>query len=293
MSAEADEPVVDFKSLEAIEVTTSDDARFVVRVAAQQDPAAPVVLILPAMALKAKFYFPLVKSLHDNGLSVATCDLRGQGESTPPLAEAPNFGYRELVEVDLPAVIEAVRKRFPEAPLYLFGHSLGGQLALLHASHAPEDVDGIGIIGTGTVYWKAFGVKRWFEALFKIQTIGLVARFRGRWPGGMLIGGAMAGRVMTDWARHSRTSRYQPQGSDRDYDRALRELALPVLVISLDEDVLGPRSNVDFLCTRIPAADITRWHLDADSGLENRDHFAWIKDSAVLAPMTAEWITKR
>jgi len=116
---------------------------------------------------------------------------------------------------------------------------------------------------------------------------------RGYWPGGMLIGGAMPGRVMTDWARHSLTSRYRPAGTTRDYDRLLAELDLPVLAISLDDDRLGPRSNVDFLCRRMPRARLTRWHITAASGVVHRDHFAWVKDSAVIGPAVAAWVRDR
>ncbi|WP_131770660.1 alpha/beta hydrolase family protein [Candidatus Protofrankia californiensis] len=279
----------EFATLEAIRVTLDDNVTFVIRVLAQEDPTAPVVLILPAMALKAKFYLPLAKTLHAAGLSVATCDLRAQGESLPSLHPRSKFGYRELLEVDFPAVVKAVRARFSQAPLYLFGHSLGGQLSVLYASSARDDVTGICIIGAGSVYWKAFGPKRW-EALWKIQTIGLVARIRGYWPGGMVIGGAMAGGVMTDWARHSRTGRYQPRGTKRNYDRMLRELDVPVLAISLEHDVLVPSSNVDFLCARLSAAKVTRWHVDGRSGVKHRDHFEWIRDSRVIGSAAASWI---
>jgi predicted alpha/beta hydrolase len=290
----------EFSSLEALRVDSVGAVSFVLRVLAQDDPRAPVVLILPAMALKAKFYLPIAKALHAAGLSVVTTDLRAQGESTPGLHEQPTFGYRELIEVDLPRVLAAVRTRFPEARPYLFGHSLGGQIALLHAAAAAADgptpdggIAGVCVIGTGTVYWKAFGFRRWAEALLKIQTIGLVARVRGYWPGGMLIGGAMPGRVMTDWARHSRTSRYRPAGTTRDYDRLLAELDLPVLAISLDDDRLGPKSNVDFLCGRMSRAHLDRWHITASAGVAHRDHFAWTKDAAVIGPAVAAWIRDR
>lgn len=279
-----------FARLEALEVATDEGVTITVRVAPAEDPTAPVVLVLPAMAMKAKFYLPLVSALHGAGLSVATTDLRGQGEATPALTRTARFGYRELVEVDLPAVVRAVTARFPGSPLYLFGHSLGGQLALLHTARDPESVAGVCLIGTGSVWFRSFG-SRWFEALWKIQTIGLQAWVAGHWPGGMLIGGPMAGRVMTDWARHSRTGRYQPAGTRVPYDRLLRRLERPLLVMSLDEDTLGPRSTVDHLCTRVPAAEVTRLHLDAASGVRHRDHFAWVKDSDVIGPMAAAWIT--
>ncbi|KQC35875.1 MULTISPECIES: alpha/beta fold hydrolase [Frankia] len=282
--------------MEALRVDSVGGVSFVLRVLPQADPGAPVVLILPAMALKAKFYLPIARALHAAGVSVVTTDLRAQGESTPGLHDQPTFGYRELIEVDLPRVLAAVRTRFPGARPYLFGHSLGGQIALLHAAAeqpAGGGIAGVCVIGTGTVYWKAFGFRRWAEALYSIQTIGLVARVRGYWPGGMLIGGAMPGRVMTDWARHSRTSRYRPHGTTRDYDRLLAELDLPVLAISLDDDRLGPKSNVDFLCRRMPRARIDRWHITAAAGVAHRDHFAWTKDAAVIGPAVAAWIRER
>jgi predicted alpha/beta hydrolase len=282
----------EFSSLESLTVTTGDGTSFVVRLLQHRDPAAPVVLLLPAMALKAKFYLPLAKALHAAGLSVATCDLRGQGESKPALREGPDFGYRELIEVDLPAIVEAVRDRFPGADLHLFGHSLGGQIALLYSSAHRDLVTSVATIGTGTVFWRAFGPRRWFEALWKIQWIGIVSKVKGWWPGGVLIPGAMAGGVMIDWARHSRTAHYRPRGTKRNYDALLRELDLPVLLISLDADTLGPKSNVDFLGTKIPAAQLTSWHIEEGAGVAHLDHFEWIKDSNALGPAVASWLTE-
>ena len=279
-----------FQALEAIEVTTEDNVKFVVRVQPQDDPAAPVALILPAMAMKAKFYYPLLVALHAEGLSVATADLRAQGESTPTLEDGPNYGYREIVETDLPAIVEAVGKRFPEAPLYLFGHSLGGQTALLYSAANTEKISGLCLFAAGSVYWRAFPAKRQLGVLINGQIIGLVSWLRGRWPGGMFVPAPMAGRVMTDWSRQSLTGRYRLGGSKRNYGPLLRELSVPVLAVSLDKDVLGPRPNVDYVCSRIPSATVTRWHLDESSDIANLDHFGWIKDSKAVAAKIAPWI---
>ncbi|SDD34736.1 alpha/beta hydrolase family protein [Actinokineospora iranica] len=286
-------PPSEFTTLESLRVETGDGTAFTLRLLPSEDASAPVVLILPAMAVKAKFYLPLAKALRAAGLSVATCDLRGQGESTPALREGPDFGYRELIEVDLPAIVAAVTERFPDRPLHLLGHSLGGQLALLFSATNPGVVAGVSTIGTGTVFWRAFGPKRWFEALWKIQWIGLVSKVKGWWPGGVLIPGAMAGGVMIDWARHSRTSRYRPKGTNVGYDAALAKLDIPVLLISLERDILGPKSNVDFLGERLESARLANWHIAAGAGVANLDHFGWVKDSAVIGPAVATWITER
>lgn len=280
-----------FAELDSTAVTTRDGTAFTVRFL--HGSPDEVVLILPAMAMKAKHYHALATSLHELGVSVATSDLRAQGEATPSLAEAADFGYREMIEIDLPAIVSAVRSEFPEARIHLFGHSLGGQLALLYAAAEPGQVDGIITIGTGTVFWYAFGPRRWWEALSQIQWIGLVSRWKGRWPGGVLIPAPMSGRVMRDWSMHSLTSYYRPKGTSRRYNSLLRRLTSPALVISLDEDVLGPKSNVDFLATRIPEAALERWHIDRTSGVHNLDHFGWVKDSDVIAARIAAWIHGR
>lgn len=280
----------EYSLLESLPVEVAGGITFTVRLVPAADPSAPVVLILPAMVMKAKHYMHLAKALNAQGVSVALCDLRGQGESTPALLDQPNFGYREMLETDLPAVTAAVREQFPDSELHLFGHSLGGQLSLLYAAAEPGVVDSVTVIGTGTVYWRAFGIRRWFEALRDIQWIGLVARVKGHWPGGVLIPGAMAGRVMVDWSRHSLTSHYRPTGTSRDYDRLLAEMTTRVLAISLADDHLGPKSNVDFLESKMKAAAVSRWHIDGDSPVTHRDHFEWIKDSPVIARVASEWI---
>ncbi|MGC0362218.1 putative alpha/beta hydrolase [Rhodococcus sp. 27YEA15] len=283
-------PPSEFILLEPVIVTTVDDAQFTLRVLPAAEPDAPVVLVLPAMVMKAKHYLPLAKALNRENLSVVTTDLRSQGESLPALREGKNFGYREMIESDLPSIIEAVQRRFPGARIHLFGHSLGGQLALLFAAAHTDTVASVTVIGTGTVYWRAFGPRRWLEALVDIQWIGLISRVKGYWPGGVLIPGAMAGGVMVDWSMHSLTSRYRPKGSDTPYDRLLARMTLPVLAISLEDDRLGPKSNVDFLTRRMPAAQVTRWHIGDDSPVIHRDHFEWLKDAAEIAVSVSAWI---
>ncbi|NNH68359.1 alpha/beta fold hydrolase [Nocardia uniformis] len=285
----------EFSTLEALPVTVpksdvSEAASFVVRLLPATDPTAPVMLVLPAIALKAKFYLPLAKSLHEAGFSSATVDLRAQGESTPPLGEARNYGYRQMLEADLPAILDALHDRFPEAPIFLVGHSLGGQLSLLYGAAHPDQLAGVITIATGVVYWRAFDPKRWASVLYGSQYVGVVSRLRGIWPGGKVMGGPMAGGVMVDWSWHALTGRYRPAGTKLNYDRLLGDSPLRTLMVSFESDPLGPKSTVDHLAGRLKAAQLTRWHLGPDSGLENLDHFAWIKDSPSLGARFAEWV---
>lgn len=286
-------PAAEPAETERIEVTTDDGAGFVVRLTPAADPAAPVVLILPAMAMKAKFYRPLAAALHAEGLGVATCDLRGHGESTPALARGARHGYRELVETDLTAVLAALRARVPAAPLHLLGHSLGGQVALLHTVAHPDAVAGLTLIAVGTVHWRRFpGWRRRLEVLAQTQWMALRSQVRGWWPGGIVVPLPVAGRVIRDWSRHARTGRYRPAGSPVGYDRLVDALDRPVLSISLADDPLGPTATVDGLAARLRRAPVTRRHLDAAAGVTHPGHFEWIKDSPAVAAVVAGWLAE-
>ena len=99
------------------------------------------------MGVKASYYEPLALAFQAGGTSAVTADLRGHGRSAIRAGRRTSngfgdFGYREILDEDLPAFTAAVHERFPGRPIVLLGHSLGGQLACLWASTRPAGVAG-------------------------------------------------------------------------------------------------------------------------------------------------------
>ncbi|MGW0532880.1 alpha/beta hydrolase family protein [Streptomyces sp. NPDC003032] len=259
-------------------------------------PPAPAVLILPAMGTPARFYRHFARRLHDEGLTVLTADLRGQGEATPRATDrqAHDHGYRAIVEEDLPAVLAAIRAELgSEPPLYLLGHSLGGQLGLLYAAlRAGPGVDGVALVATGSVWFRAYGPLRAPGLLIGELLIAATATVLGRWPGTRLgFGGDQPKGVMRDWARQGRTGRYTAKGSTLDYEAALAALELPVLAVSVDHDTLAPASALDHLLGKVPRARLTRRHYTEREAGGRLDHFAWTKAGGALAKQVAAWTT--
>jgi pimeloyl-ACP methyl ester carboxylesterase len=67
------------------------------------------------------------------------------GRSTPRAADehwGPDFMHRQAIEV-LPALLEQLTGPAPTPPLWLFGHSDGASIALIHAARFPERVAGV------------------------------------------------------------------------------------------------------------------------------------------------------
>ncbi|QEU94810.1 alpha/beta fold hydrolase [Streptomyces kanamyceticus] len=260
-------------------------------------PPAPAVLVLPAMGTPTRFYRRFARQLHDEGLTALTVDLRGQGEATPHVTDraALDHGYRAIVEEDLPAIVSAVRAELgPEPPLHLLGHSLGGQLGLVYAALGAGSgggaVDGVVLVASGSVWFRAYGRLRGPALLLGELFAAAASTVLGRWPGKLFrFGGDQPKGVMRDWARQGRTGRYAGKGSALDYEAALRELDLPVLAVSVEGDTFAPPGALDHLVGKVPAARLTRRHYTAHEAGGRLDHFAWTRAGGALAKQVAAW----
>ncbi|GGV06903.1 hypothetical protein GCM10010275_53580 [Streptomyces litmocidini] len=277
------------------ELTAPDGATLVVRVHARPDPTAPVVVVLPAMGTAARHYTPLARALHRRGATVVTTDLRGHGESTPVPARGIRFGYRELVEHDVGAVLDAVERAFPDAPRLLLGHSLGGQLGLVHCGLLRPRLAGVVLVASGSAWWRALGTGADLRAGARWLVRSLLcvagAELLGYWPGHRFgFGGRESVGVMRDWARQMRTGRYGAGGAAADYEAALGRVDLPVLAVDVEGDALAPPRAVDHLCGKLASARVRRWSYRAsDAGGRRLDHFRWIRHNAGLVDRIAAW----
>ncbi|MGP4017320.1 alpha/beta hydrolase family protein [Saccharopolyspora sp. 5N708] len=272
-------------------VVPTDTHRLTVHAAPQDDPASPVVVLLPAMGVPARYYRPFVADLHRQGLVVVTFDLRGQGESTPLAARGVRFGYQSLID-DVDAVVDLVESTFPQGPRFLLGHSLGGQIALLHAASRPGRVQGVALVASGSVWFRSFPGLHKFRILLGTQVVALLSTLLGYWPGRRLgFGGRQAVDLMRDWARQSRTGRYRLTGSTTDYEAALRDLRQPLLTISIAGDLLAPQSSVDHLAGKAGRAPRTATHYTrAVSGATDLGHFSWVRGGGELSRWVRDWI---
>lgn len=78
-------------------------------------------------ASQSKLYLPLADTLKKNGIATALIDLRGHGHSGGEKGKIPSLNA--LVR-DLRLVLFQLKKKYPDLPLILGGHSLGAGLCL-------------------------------------------------------------------------------------------------------------------------------------------------------------------
>ena len=278
---------------EVLQVSVPDGTHLEVSVfPSSEAPEAPVVVILPAMGVRASYYAPLAESLVRNGLQAITADLRGNGKSSVRAGRAHDFGYYEMVEWDYPAVMEQVRSRFPASQIHLLGHSLGGQLACLYCATAPQPPDSLILIATCSVYRKGWSFPM-SVGLPLFQQIGvLLARALGHFPGYRLgFGGRDARRLMRDWARQGLTGRYEVPESAHDFETRLDQFEGRVLAITIEDDTYSPPRATRHLLGKMARADVTHLHFQPEElGRPQVGHFSWVKHPDPLVPHVTDWL---
>lgn len=252
-----------------------------------------MLFFVPAMGVEASYYAPFSEALSQRGVSVAMCDLRGHGTSSLRPSRGVDFGYREIVELDIPAAVTVVEERAGDVRLYLGGHSLGGQLMMLHVAATKPDMAGMVLVACAIPYYRNWrgrsrALIKLLMALFPIAGFAL-----GYVPGDRLgFGGTEARTLMRDWAHNARTARYEPMGSDVDYESALGELQVELVTVNIDGDEMAPPNAVDFMFEKVPHARGLRVEAKLTEHKPGA-HVRWARDPEDVVRAISGWITER
>jgi predicted alpha/beta hydrolase len=281
-------------STTTLSISASDQHQFSAELYSPANEHVPILIFYPALGTPAKIYRNIAEEFVAHGIAVCTPDWRGIGTSSIRASRRSNFGYRHLVEIDAPALIAEIQTRFPNAPIWVGGHSLGGQLSSLIAASTPV-VRGFLPIASGSVYLPCFSprVQR------QVHLIGFLNRIAGPllgyFPGNRIgFGGREASGLMRDWYQVARSGRYQPAGSEKDYEAALTQLRIPALGVNFQHDNMATASAAEYLLGKLKSCKTERWNWTAaeTEGIE-LDHYSWLKHPKVVVPRIAAWILSK
>src|SRR5699024_1518454 len=139
----------------------------------------------------------------------------------------------------------------PEAPIFLLGHSLGGHLGAVYASHHPQALAGLLMVATGSVWWRL-----WHRRMYAVGLlVNLLSALLGYFPGHRVgLGGREARTQMRDWARFNRTGRLEFGSPRTNHDRAMAEVRVPILGLSFAGDDFAPPRALAGVLAQFPRA---------------------------------------
>lgn len=261
----------------------------------EENERKPVIVVFPAMGVRAAYYESLGKALCDLGYNCVTADLRGHGNSNIRPSRKQDFGYAEMLAQEYESVFQKVKSLFPKNDLYLLGHSLGGQLGSLYAAKNSNRFKGLILIACCSVYYKGWSGIRKYGNLVATQFMACIATVLGFFPGKHIgFGGLEAKSVMRDWSRQARTGKYRLKKDNFDYENALNKLDIPVLAISFSGDAYAPQKAVKNLLEKFTASkNVVHLHLKKENPHnDNYNHFNWAKKPFLLVDAVNKWLKK-
>ncbi|HET9143927.1 lysophospholipase [Actinophytocola sp.] len=105
------------------------------------DAATGVVVIVHGLAEHGGRYAHVGQRLAADGYAVYTADHRGHGKSD---GVRGNINRMSEVVVDLETMIRSAAQRHPDRPVFLYGHSMGGLVALVYVTTGrPAELHGL------------------------------------------------------------------------------------------------------------------------------------------------------
>jgi len=261
--------------------------RQLAHVFAPDGPPAAVLAVLPALGIRAAYYRCFASEMAARGICTVLADWPGHGDSglrAHPLGR--QWGYPELVDQHARGVCEAAMQHVPGVPFSWIGHSIGGQVCLMHAGRNRSSVAAVVVIASGSPHFRSWpGVDGW-----KVRGSALLAaaisRSTGFFPGDKLgFGGRESGRLMRQWAGVVRSGEFRFDAFDGE--GALAAWDGKTFACRLQGDDWAPERSLETLLARIADASVERWLWPVADGI---NHNNWPRDPVPAADKIAPWL---
>ena len=279
----------------ALQITTQDGFRLSATLFAPPVGAMPdaALVINSATGVPRRFYGRFATFLANRGFAVLTYDYRGIGDSRPRKLRTFKSRLRDWAHLDMPAALDWAARSLAPAPLFLLGHSAGGNLVGLVPNLGM--VQAVVLVASQLGYWKhwpshvRYGIAATWYAL-----VPAVSRTVGYVPGWMGVGQDWPGGVALELARWCRHPEYL--FGDRSLDvSGYAHFESPLLAYTFADDPHATRSACEHLLARFSRAQITHHHIEPwQFGLKKIGHFGFFRQPCVeLWSDCARWLLAR
>ncbi|WP_338848817.1 alpha/beta fold hydrolase [Massilia sp. W12] len=250
------------------------------------------LVIAPAMAVSQRFYRDFAQYMAQQGFAVTTFDYLGMGEAGGGELRACRADISEWIEKDADAVLQSVHQAAHGAPVFLLGHSLGGQVApLLPSQHLLAGVVNIAV-GSGHASHNRPDVARRAPLLWHVLTPLLCPLF-GYFPGKRIgVMGDIPKQAFYQWRRWCLSPEYVLSGEPGARE-AYARAAWPVLGLTFTDDELLNEAGSRLLHGAYRSGRVDYREIGPQQyKLARIGHFGFFKDSMrdSLWPLVVEWL---
>lgn len=271
------------------------------------DLKAPVFLTHGAIG-NGKIFYTLDNRgfgpyLAEQGYDVYVGDLRGRGESRPAISRKSDYGQISSICEDIPAFLDAISQRRPQAMQLWGGHSWGGVLIMSFLARFPqyrERCRGLLFFATKRAIHVS-GFQKWLNVDLLWNGLSpLIAQMVGYLPARALGFGADNETIKThrDCVTWAKPSAWVDPKDGFDYAHAMAQIVKrpPALFISGSHDgYLGHPSDVKVFMEECGYNKEEFWLLDPSGGFKRAyDHTSLLTHPEAIHdhfPKILKWLS--
>lgn len=252
-----------------------------------------VVVVASAMGVRHPYYYPFAEYVAGRGVAVVTFDYRGIGRSRPARLRGFEARLRDWGARDLAGAIDWALREFPDRPVRVVAHSVGGQiLGLAVRDGAPSSVLAVAAQSGYWGGWTGMGRLRVLSLWYLLIPLlaPALGYFPSRWVG---LGENLPEGVAREWAHWGRHPRYvlgRVGGEDAARYAAYRGR---LRAVGLRDDGFAPEATVRGLLEFYPnaAREMQLLH-PRQVGLDAIGHFGFFRESVGgrLWPAEVDWL---
>lgn len=256
---------------------------------------APVVIVAPALAVKAQFYAKFAQFFPRHGFHSLIFDYRGVGGSRPKRLRGFSAALHQWGELDLAGVIRWAAEEGKFKQILLIGHSAAGQVFPLAENN--RLVSAAYFIGSVSAYWKHWKGK-WRGLVWVLWhlIIPLTTTILGYFPGRILGNAENIPRgIAQEWGRLGRHPDYI-LSYRADVREKFRQVQIPLKFVTFTDDNIAPLKPAKVLAGWYGSSDKEHTHIaPADIGAKAIDHFGFFKErfAATLWQDALNWVKLR
>ena len=238
--------------------------------------ARAILVINSAMGVPHRIYAPFARFMAQQGIVSLRYDYRGISGSAPASLRGFEGSLLDWAQLDYPSAVAAARREYPDVPLVLLGHSVGGQIfGLDRASLEATALIGVAAQSGYWRHWDGAGrVGLW--SLWHIFIPSLTPTL-GFFPASLFgMGENLPRNVALQWAACGRHPEYVRNPDWGAKEQHYESIGAPLLSIGMADDFFAPPRSVDAFRRWFPRSAVTSVTVPTT---ERLGHFGWFRES--------------
>ena len=247
------------------QLTLTCDDEFGLEATCFETAGAPraIAVVAPALGVSRRIYGRFAEFMSAQGVATLIFDYRGVGESLPRVGQESLIDMERWGRLDIDAAIRSAAALHPGVPIFLIGHSCGGQL--LGLAPSCKLLAGAVLISATQPHPSRYPrPDRYALSLLWRVLIPLFKRGAGHIPTSVLgMPGAIAPKaVFRQWASWCRSRDYLFDPRFKLDLTHYAEMTAPVLSILISDDEMAPAEAILPLLAHFTSAHVERRIVD-------------------------------